>query len=399
MSVLLNRNLAILFSCQLISVCSSIVMVTLGGIIGSELSGNPALATLPVSLVVIGTAVSAVPAALLMKAIGRRLGFSIAALVGSLAALLAAQALRADSFALFCTAMIMLGINLAFVQQYRFAAAESVPLDRVSRAIALVLLGSIGGAVFGPELATRGKDWVADTPYAGTMLALAALLFGASLLMLGLKDRHSLATHADETPARPLRTVVTQPVFIVAMMGGIVGQGVMAFIMTATPVSMHVIDGHSLAHTAEVVRSHVIAMYAPALVSGILIHRLGTRRMMVLGAVVMLATVLVGLQGHEVLHYWLALVLLGIGWNFLYVGGTTLLTRTYRSTERFKAQAVNDFGVFTISATASLMAGTVIHFLGWTPLVLMSLPPLAAMLLAVFLIRNHRTTLVRESAA
>jgi len=362
----------------------------LGGIVGSKLAPTPALATLPVSLMVVGTALSTVPAAMLMKLIGRRLGFSLAALVGSAAALLAAYALNSASFLLFCVATLTLGTNLAFVQQYRFAAAESVPIHRVGRAISLVLLGSIGGALIGPELASRGRNLLDDGNYAGTLLTVAAMLFLASLLLLALTNQVAARDPEEEKQsARPLRKILSQPLYLVAMMGGVIGYGVMTFIMTATPISMHVIDGHSVTQTASVIRSHVIAMYAPALVSGFLVEWLGTRRMMTIGACIMLATVLVGLQGHEVMHYWLALVLLGVGWNFLYIGGTTLLTRTYRTSERFKSQAVNDFSVFAMSASGSLLAGTVIHYLGWTNLIMIVITPLLLMLLALFWVRGR----------
>ena len=362
----------------------------LGGIVGSQLASTPALATLPVSLMVVGTALSTIPAAMLMKAIGRRLGFSLAAASASVAALLAAYGLYHASFGLFCSATLLMGINLAFVQQYRFAAAESVPIHRVGRAISMVLLGSVGGALIGPELATRGRSGFGSDQYAGTMLIISALFFCAALLLLALQTHTALrdSSHENE-PARPLRVIVAQPLYLVAMMAGVIGYGVMTFIMTATPVSMHVIDGHSVEHTAAVIRSHVIAMYAPALVSGFLIERLGTARMMAIGACAMLVTVIVGLQGHQVLHYQVALVLLGVGWNFLYIGGTTLLTRTYRSSERFKSQAVNDFSVFATSASGSLLAGTVIHYLGWTNLMLTVITPLVLMLLALYRVHGR----------
>ncbi len=383
-----NRNLWILVVCQCFAVSASIVMVTLGGIIGGELASRPALATLPISLMIIGTALSTVPAALLMKAIGRPAGFALAAGLGACGTLLAAFALRTSSFVLFSAGLMLVGLNLAFVQQYRFAAAESVAPQRVSQAISLVLLGSVGGALLGPELVARGQLWSAGETYMGTMYALAALLTVSAVLLLALRKNPVLAADADAQPGRRLGAIVRQPVFIVAMLGGVVAYGVMTFNKTATPVSMHVLDGHSIPHTASVIRSHVIAMYAPSLVSGLLIARLGIGRMMAVGAVAMLGTVVVGLRGQAVMHYWLALVLLGIGWNFLYVGGTTLLTRCYRASERFKSQAVNDFSVFATSATGSLLAGTAIHLLGWFKLVLVVVPPLILMLLALAWIRG-----------
>lgn len=389
MSVLGNRNLWVLFFCQLVSVASSMIMVTLAGILGGSLAPNPALATLPVSLMIVGTALATVPAALLMKKIGRRAGFSMAALAGAAGTAISGYALGQLSFLLFCLGLLILGVNLAFVQQYRFAAAESVSADRVGQAISLVLLGSIGGALLGPELVSASRHWIAGNEYAGTMYAMSASLVCAALLLQLLRNQRISDDDIVAGPARALAAVVRQPVYLVAVLGGVVAYGVMTFIMTATPVSMHVIDGHSMEHTAGVVRSHVVAMYAPSLVSGFLIARFGARRLMATGAVAMLATVVIGLQGHQVMHYWFALVALGVGWNFLYIGATTLLTRTYRPSERFRAQAVNDFSIFACSATGSLLAGTAIHLIGWFQLMLTVIAPLLLMLLALYLVRRH----------
>ncbi|MEL7448991.1 MAG: MFS transporter, partial [Pseudomonadota bacterium] len=325
------RNLSILFFAQFAAATGSITLVTLGGIIGTELSAKPALATLPLSLMVVGTAASTIPAALLMRAIGRPLGSAAAAGTAVLAFLIGALSLKTGSFALLCLALTLNGVNLAFVQQYRFAAAESVSPDRVGRAVSIVLLASIGGAIAGPLLARTTRHLVAGTEYAGTMLSLAALMAVSAALLLFL-NRDGHAAHQDtQAPTRPLREIVLQPLYVVAVMGGVAAYGIMSFIMTATPISMHVVDGFSIEETSGVIRSHVIAMYAPSLVSGFLIERFGVLRLMGVGAIAMLLTSVIGLAGHAMMHYWFALVLLGIGWNFLYVGGTTLLTRTYRS--------------------------------------------------------------------
>ncbi|NND60599.1 MAG: MFS transporter [Gammaproteobacteria bacterium] len=395
----MNRNLAVLFFAQMISVCASMVMVTIGGIVGTRLAPDAALATLPISLMVVGTAIATIPAALLMRRIGRRAGSALAALVGASGILLAALAIESGSFMLFCAGIAVFGLNLAFTQQYRFAAAESVRSDQVGGAISLVLLGSIGGALVGPLLVSHGRNWLNGSDYAGTLFALSALLVVAAALLTLLRNPVVATAATEHSDGRPLWTVVCQPHYLLALGGGVVAYGVMSFIMTATPVSMHVVDGHSMEHTAGVVRGHVIAMYAPSLVSGWLIGRLGSRIMMLTGSVVMLATVLIGLQGQAVMHYWFALVLLGIGWNFLYVGATTLLTRTYYPAERFRAQAINDFSVFGCSAAGSLLAGTVIHLLGWTMLLLVVIAPLLLMLLALIIVRAPPTPAPRAGVA
>jgi MFS family permease len=202
---------------------------------------------------------------------------------------------------------------------------------------------------------------------------------------------HSTDVGADDrshVTRRGLPEIVKQPVYLVAVLGGAAGYGLMVLIMTATPLSMHINDGHSLEQVTIVIRAHVIGMYAPSLVSGFLIERLGVARMMLIGAMSMMAVSIVGLQGQTVMHYWWALLMLGVGWNFLYVGGTTMLTYTYSMQERFRAQAVNEFLVFGSSATASLLAGTVMHFFGWSRLMWVPLPMLLVVCIALIVVRR-----------
>ena len=390
-----KNNLIILVICQLISVTGSVVIVTLGGIIGADLTSNPAWSTLPISMMVVAIAATTIPATILMRRLGRSRGFAIASLSAVIAVLVAAYALSETSFVMFIVAAAMFGINMAFTQQYRYAAAESVPARYTARAVSFVLVGSIGGGLIGPELATRGQNWVSDVPYAGTMLALAALYLVQAVLLLRLKSVGEAFHEDDVRPSRGLRQIVRQPVFLVAVLGGTVGYGLMTLVMTATPLSMHINDGYSIEQTASVIRAHVLGMYVPSLVSGFLIERLGVTRMMFFGALGLLATSIVALQGQSVLHYWGALILLGVGWNFLYVGGTTMLTYTYSMSERFQAQAANEFLVFGTSAVASLLAGTVMHYFGWSRLMFVPIPILLIIFTALLLVR--RDPLLRRS--
>ncbi len=382
------RNLFVLVSCQLISATSTITFVTLGGIIGDRLTANKALVTLPLSLMVVAVAASTIPAAMIMRHFGRKRGFMFASVFAAVAMVVGIVALNRASFALFTFATAMLGVNIAFTQQYRYAAAESVAPEYVPRAISFVLLGSIGGAFLGKELATRGTDWIDSTPFAGSLVALAALfLLQASLFMLLREPQAPAMRHAEHTD-RALGDIVRQPVYLVAVLGGVVAYGIMTLIMTATPLSMHLNDGFSIEETSSVIRAHVLAMYLPSLLTGLLIERIGVTRLMLFGTIGLLVTSVIGLQGHTLLHYWWALVLLGIGWNFLYVGGTTLLTYTYSPAERFRAQAVNEFSVFGMSATASLLAGTVMYAFGWTTLMWLPMPILGAIIVALLLVRR-----------
>ena len=382
------HNLIVLVSCQLISAAATISLVTLGGIIGASLTDNKALVTLPLSLMVVAVAASAIPAAMLMRRVGRRAGFMLASGCAALGMLVGIYALHAASFTLFCIAAMMLGVNTAFTQQYRYAAAESVSPEHVGRAVSFVLLGPIGGAFLGKELATRGELWIVGAPYAGTLAALAGLFVVQLLLMSALREPTARSEREFPSAARPLREIVLQPVYLTAVCAGVAAYGIMTLTMTATPLSMHINEGFSLEATGGVIRAHVLAMYLPSLAAGFLIERIGVTRLMIAGALCLLGTSVVGLQGHALMHYWWALVLLGIGWNFLYVGGTTLLTRTYSSAERFHAQAVNEFLVFGVSASASLLAGTVMFYFGWTTLMIVPIPVLVAITVALVAVRQ-----------
>jgi len=377
----LNRNLVVLFLAQLAFGTGSVVIVTLGGIVGTELAASKALATLPVSLFVIGTALATIPAALLMQRIGRKLGFAASAVLGLAGALVGSSALNAGSFEWFCVAATLIGMTLGFGQQFRFAATESVVEEGAAYAVAFVLLGSIGGAFAGAALVANGQIITPGFPYGGAFQGLAALYVVAGLLLLAFTNPPEVAAGAVTAAARPLLAIVRQPLFIVAVSGGVIGQGVMTYLMTATPISMHVVDGFSLDQTSGVIRAHVIAMFLPSLITAPLISLFGPRRLMFAGVVAMSITLILGFAGQQVMHYWWALVLLGVGWNFLFIGGTTLLVRNYQPAERYKAQAFNDFSVFGASAFASLLAGTLMFQLGWQVVLVSALPLLGIMVL------------------
>jgi len=383
------RNLSILVICQLISTSGSIVVVMLGGIIGADLATNKAFATLPLSMMVVAVAAMTIPATMLMKKIGRRKGCALASMSAVVALMLAVAALRYSSFPLYIISVMLFGINMAFTQQYRYFAAESVEAKYVPRAISLVLVGSIGAAFVGKELAIRGQYWIANVQFAGAFVALAVMFVVQALLffaMLPAKDHEKSNMQPSD---RKLAEIIAQPVFIVAVMGATCGYGLMTLVMTATPLSMHVNDGYSVEQVGNVIQAHVLGMYVPSLVAGFLIEKIGVLQLMFIGALGLLATSIIGLQGHSVLHYWWALTLLGVGWNFLFVGGTTLLTYTYSMAERFRAQAVNEFLIFGISAIASLLAGTVMYFFGWGTLMLIPIPVLIIICVALIIVRGN----------
>jgi MFS family permease len=371
------RNVYVLAIAQALSAAGMMTVFLLGGILGSAFAPLPQFATLPVSLTVVGLAATAIPAALLMERVGRRTAFVASASLAALAALVVAWAVVQESFVLLCGATLVLGANLAFQQQHRFAATESVTPGRVSTAVSLVMVGTLVAAAVGPQVALALKDLVPGHEYAGSFVGVAALLAAAALVLTRCSPGLPQAHPAVGGDARPLAEVIRQPMFLIAVTAAVVSYAVMSFIMTATPISMHVHDHHSDTDTAWVIQSHLLAMYGPSLLSGRLIERIGVRAGMAAGLALMFACVAIDSAGRDLMHYWWGLVLLGIGWNLLFVAGTSLLTTTYRPGERFRAQAVNEFSVFGTQALASLLAGPAIHALGWRTLNLAALVPLA----------------------
>jgi MFS family permease len=365
------------------------MVVLLGGIIGFELAPSPAWATLPVSIAVVGVAASTIPAALLMRRFGRRRGFIGAALWAGLAAALAAYAVARGSFGLFCAATLAIGANGAFVQQYRFAAAESVQPAHAGRAVSFVLLGGILAGFLGPEVARRTRDWLPAGLYVGSFVSLALLYGLVAVLLAFLRDvapEEAVAAGAE----RPLRQIVRQPTYLVAALSAAAAYGVMSFIMTATPLHLHKGSGYSLDQTTLVIQSHIVAMFLPSLFTGVILERLGPLRVMAAGVIFLLVCVSLAVTGSALAHFWGALVLLGLGWNFLFVGSTLLLTHSYTPAERFKTQAVNDFTIFGIQAFASLSAGATLFQAGWDLLNLVTLPALVLVLAAIAWLGRER---------
>jgi MFS family permease len=379
----MTRNVWVLMLAQVFNQSSAPVMVLIGGLIGASLAPSPQWVTLPVALMVVGTALAALPVSRLMRRWGRKRVFMLGTGVSSVGAAVAAAAVQTASFAVFCMGSLFLGASLAFVQQYRFAAMESVGVADMPRAASRMLLAGLAAAFVGPELAVWGQH-LTTAPYVGSLLGLILLnLFG----LLVLSQFHNVEAPAAEKrggSGRPLAEIARHRVFWIAILGATLGYAVMSFIMTATPVSMHVMQAHSLTETKWVIQSHIAAMYLPSLVSGTLISRFGTAPVMGVGCLAFVASIVAASSGLEVVHYWLALVFLGIGWNFLFVGGTTLLPSSYQPEERFRVQGLNELVVFGCQAVASLSAGWVLVALGWHSMLLLCLPLIAVFALLLF---------------
>jgi MFS family permease len=383
------RPVWMLAATQALCMSGSFLFFLLGGIIGSQLTPTPALATLPVSVMIAGVAASVVPAGVLIHRFGRRAVFVGSALQAAGGCILAGYAVASQRFWLFCLAAFLLGSNNAVVMQYRFAATEYVAAARASRAIAIVMCGALAAAWLGPELAVRTTHLVPSARHAGAFYA-ATGLYVVAAMVLSRIEAGAPASAADAVPPRPLREVAAQPAFQVAVLAGLASYAVMSFIMTATPISMHIVDGHDEVATARVIQIHLLGMYLPSLGSGWIIAKFGDRPVIVAGALLMaLCVAIAAYAGHDVVHYGWALGVLGLGWNLLFIAATTLLTKTYTRGERIHAQTLNDFLVFGSQATASLLAGVAVTTVGWERLNLATLPLLAAVLLATLAISRR----------
>ena len=369
----LPRNVWILTVCLALFMSLSVFMVFMAGIIGSTLAPLKSLSTLPVATIVVGTAVSIIPAIRLMSIFGRKKVFLSSCVYTILLIGLCIFSIINKSFYLFCFASFCLGGTVGVMQQFRFAAIESVELELRPKATAVVLLGGIVSAFLGTEIATLGKDYF-DTDFVGSFIILSLLFIIAFILMCFFKPAEKFKQQIDNSK-RSLIDIIKQGSFIVAVCAATTGYVVMSFVMTATPVSMHIMDGFSLHHTKSVLQAHVIAMFLPSLFTALIVKYLGLTRMMLLGVIFFFASVFIAYSSHALNSYWWSLVLLGLGWNFLFIGGTNLLPKSYNENEKFKVQSINDFLVFGLQAIAALSAGWFVFNFSWE-VVLLSVIPL-----------------------
>lgn len=374
----MHANIPILFLAQVLTGSGLTAVVLFGGLLSAKLAPNPSWATAPVSIAIVGMALSTVPASVLMRIVGRRIGLMLGASIGIVAALLCASAIARSSFPLFCVGSMLFGTATAFTMQYRFVAAESVARERASQAISYVLLGGLGSALLGPQAAMAARGWLADE-YAGSFVVVAILYALGASVLVRLRAPETIAV-TSTTRGPSIRELLGESLLRRTIFAGAGTFAVMTFIMTAAPVSMHAIHHHSVQAITWSIQSHILAMYLPSLFSGKLVARFGERTMMIVGSLLLAASAGVSLIGHEVPHYWVGLVLLGAGWNFVFTAATALLATHYSGAERHRAQGINDFVVFTSQACASFLAGLAVLELGWQWTNLSVLPLLALMM-------------------
>ena len=380
----MNRNLFLLISSQVFAFTAATVTVFISGIIGSQLSPIKTLSTLPPSIYVVGTAAATIFAAKIMSIIGRRLGFVFSSVVGSISCLIGAYAIMIESFFIFCIAKFILGATMAFTHQYRFAAAESVEKEKAPKAISSLLLAGIVAAFLGISLSNYTKNFVSDYLYVGSYLTLAILTLIPSFLLFFFRDIRevSLASN-EENKSRNYLEFFSDPKFLQAITSAAFAYAVMSFLMTATPISMHIVHHLSLEKTGIVLQFHVLAMFLPSLFTGNLIKKFGYSNMMYAGVLFCILTILMSFFEPSFLNYFISLIFLGIGWNFLFISGTSLLVTTYKPEEKFKAQGFNDLLVFSSMAIASLSAGVLISLASWKTVNLFCIPFLILIVLSI----------------
>ena len=390
------RDVALLASCQALLLINNAALIAMNGLVGYALAQNKAFATVGVTTYVLGSALAAMPASLWMAKVGRRRGFMTGSLVGVAGTALCALALARSSFPLFCLGTGVIGIYTAFGFHYRFAAAEVAAPAFKAKAISLVLAGGIAGGFLGPEASRIAKD-AFGVPFLGSFLVLSAIAICA-LFVQSLVRVPAPSAIDGGSAGRPLVVIASQPVFIVAALSAALGYGVMNLLMTATPLAMSFCS-LPYAAAAFVIEWHVVGMYAPGFVTGTLIKRFGVLNVIIAGTMLQAACVAVALTGNHIEHFWGALVLLGVGWNLMYTGGTTLLTEAYTPAEKARTQGLNDLIIFGVMGVSSFASGVLVNAAGWETMNAGALPFIAAVAIAAFWFALARRRGARQPAS
>jgi MFS family permease len=389
-----KRNVALLAACQALLFTNNSTLIAINGLAGLSLAPYIGLATLPVTCWVLGGAIGTMPASLHMKRVGRQRGLMSGTLWGVVGALICASAIWLQSFWLLCFGTLVWGVYNAYGQYYRFAAADVASGDFKATAISLVLAGGLVGGILGPTT-SRWTIGLLAPKFMGAYLVLIGFAIATMTLLRYIRiPTPSAAEQAAK--GRPLREIAAQPKYIVAVASGAIGYGVMNFLMTSTPIAMQVC-GHPYGDAAFVISSHIIGMFAPSFVTGPLIKRVGALPVMFAGALLNFAAIGIALSGIAVAQFWWALFILGVGWNFLYIGGTTLLTQTYRPEERARAQGTNEQAIFIMMAISSVSSGLTVTTAGWERVNLFALPLVAAVLIGIVWFALHERA--RKAAA
>ena len=376
---MLNRNLFILSIGQIFSFTSPVVSVLLSGIIGAGMTNINYLATLPTALMIVGTAVGSLFASKIMKMKGRKFGFSLASIINSFFSLICAYAVLINSFNLFCIGNLAIGLSVAFAQQYRFAATESVETSNIPKAISLILLLGIVASLLGANIVSVTKDFYITT-YVGSYIAMSLLTIIPFFFFLFYQNEDKVDQKEIKSQKTIFQLLSNKNIHLSILSAG-VGYTTMSTLMTATPISMKMMHGFSLFSTGIVLQLHVIGMFLPSLITGDLINKFGHKKMIYAGIIIMLSTIATHFVFETYYGYMIGLILLGVGWNFLFISGTSLLVVSYNKEDKFLAQGLNDFVVFSSQSIGALSAGILLFSTSWKTLNLICLPLLILLLL------------------
>ena len=393
-----NKNLFILTICQIFSFTAPPITVFISGIVGLKLSPISSIATLPTSLSIVGTAVFSIFAAKIMSKIGRKRGFILSSIYTSASALLASYSIFTENFILFCISCFIIGTGIAFTHQYRFAAAETVEKKESSRAISILLLAGILSAIIGPNVANFSKDLIADHLYSGTYVSLSILTILPVFFLLFYKtDKNPKIENNKKDIQRSYVELLANPIILQAIVTAAFAYSIMSFLMTATPISMYKIHGFTLGSTSIVIQLHIIGMFAPSLITGTLIIKFGHSKIIYAGASIYLMCIVLCFLKQSFINYIVSLILLGIGWNFLFIAGTSLLVLCYSNKEKFKVQGFNDIIVFSIQSIASLSAGYSIIRFNWSEINLICIPLVIMIIVISFRADKYSKRLVKNN--
>ena len=376
---MLNRNLFILSIGQIFSFTSPVVSVLLSGIIGAGMTNVNYLATLPTALMIVGTAVGSLFASKIMKMKGRKFGFSLASIINSFFSLVCAYAVFINNFNLFCLGNLAIGLSVSFAQQYRFAATESVKTSNIPKAISLILLLGIVASLLGANIVSITKEFYITT-YVGSYLAMSLLTIIPFFFFLFYQNEKKI----DEAQIKSQKTILellSNKNIQLSILSAGVGYTTMSTLMTATPISMNMMHGFSLFSTGIILQLHVVGMFLPSLITGDLIKQFGHKKMIYAGIVIMFFTIVTHFTFETYYGYMIGLILLGVGWNFLFVTGTSLLVVSYNKEDKFLAQGLNDFVVFSSQSIGALSAGILLFSTSWKTPNLICLPLLILLLL------------------
>ena len=387
------RRTSIIFAAsQAIVGSAAPISFSIGGLAGHYLLGaDKSLATLPVTAFTLGVAVGAIPAAAIIKSIGQRAGFLAGTGITALGGAIATLGLYEFSFLIFTIGLLSIGLGGAFVQQFRFAAADNAPPAYKAKAISFVLAGGIVTAVLGPQIVIFTREALAPVMFAGSFVAIIGLAAAGALILSFLRSRQSTSGHVSglEEPARPLGEIVKQPVFAIGLLCAVGSYALMSLVMTGAPLAM-VGCGFTADEAALGISWHVMAMYAPSFFTGRLIARFGRETVIAVGLLLLIGCALVGLSGIALWQFWTALILLGVGWNFGFIGATAMVADAYRTSEKGKVQGFHDFVLFGCVAISSFLSGVIYNAWGWEMLNWMIFPVVLLCLVALGALRFIR---------